>query len=426
MNEEYNYIMSICETDFQFVIKEMVNLSSEGSIMPAPEWNMAHNMPSGRELQKTIQLALLDKTLRQLYQTNEAIEGTIYRFIDRYLINQSFKGDLKYSPREVRKIYTRWSKEVFSDQLEIVVMASVLNIEVNRVVNIGDFELIPIIKSGKVLDLEKNILKLLGFRGVKDIRPVNEYSQYHHSYFFGGNALRIKGSFPKRSDFYQYPSLPENGSQELQKKISDFVTILRLFKEGDFVLGSYHYSTVSPFTPGEMQIGERKYNNGLQYPLVDKNEIMRLRKFTHKFLPVVEKLDQLPLPIQIGVEYLNSSYEKVKMHEKFIDLMIALDSLIGVEAEASFRLAIRAACFLTKSKDARKDIHRKIKEATTLRGKLIHGNEHPNRINQGEIEQNRRNIENTVRTLIVQLLNMHTMGLIDKNYKQEFDINFVL
>lgn len=410
---------------FFSVLKQEVELISQKKLPFTPAWNISEEINSS-EFLELINRLFSDQQLKDIYETEENIKAAFLRAVDRYLINVSFSGKLKFDKRLAKKIYLKWKTEVFDSKVEIVVLASVLNFEVNKPLKFGNVEFFPVLKNGPIIELEKNIYKLLGFRGVRDIKRMDELASFKIAYFLGGNAIRVKAKFPKRKEFYKYPSFPEPGHKDLIQNIRNFSILLRIFKSGDFLVGSYHTVVSSHFTPGEVRSGEIKYSNGYQYPLVDKSEIIRFRYFVKKYLPSIESLDTLPTGLQIGLEYLNSSYEKIKVHEKFIDIMIALDALLGTQAETSYRLSLRASCFLSSKKTERKEIYKHIKDALKLRGKIVHGDIHPNQINQTDIEQNKLYIENIVRRLLVKLLSLHVEGELTNDYKKDFDEKFVL
>lgn len=405
-------------------LQEEINSIKKKNLPVYAAWNISDELtcPSFNRL---VKLLLSDPDLVKIYSSEDNIKASILRAFDRYLINISFQGELKYRKRMANRVFKRWVDEIRNPNIEIVILASLLNLEVNRPIKIGDIELVPIPKSGKVLDMERKIYELLGYRGVREIRRTDELAQFHITYFLGGNALRVKGSYKKRPDFYKYPSFPEPGYDELQRKVRDFVFLLRLFKYGDFIVGSYHSTVSSPFTPGEFHSGETKYTSGYQYPLVDRNEIRRLKSFSRKILPLLQNMGSLPLSVQIGIEYLNSSYEKREIHEKFIDIMISLDALAGTEAETSFRIALRTACFLTTNRRKRPEIYQKLREALKLRGKLIHGNVHP-KVKTSEIEQSKLYVEDIVRELIVKLLVLNKKGQLKSDYKSIFEEEYIL
>lgn len=388
-----------------------------------PAWNVSEEL-SSQSFITLVKTLGSDKKLLEIYGSEDNIKAALLRAFDRYLINISFTGKIQFQKRLANKVFKKWYIELYNPEIENIVLASLLNFEVNKPLTMGDIEFLPVIKTGKAVELERNLYKLLGY-DVKEIRRVDEFSQYKIVYFLGGNALRIRGSFKKRQEFYKYPSFPEPGHTELESKIKRFAIVLRLFKAGDFVIGSYHSAISSPFTPGMVQSGERRYTGGYQYPLVDRNEIRRFRLFATKTFPIIQGLDQLPLPIQIAVEYFNSSYEKMAIHEKFIDLMISLDALLGTQVETTYRICLRAACMLTRNKNEREDMYKKLRKALEIRGNLVHGDIHPNRINRTELEENKAYIEGIIRSLIIKLLDRHRRGTLGSNYRDVLEAEYI-
>lgn len=410
---------------FDICLKQEIELISNRGIPFVAGWNVSETLNTA-EFNRLINRLISTPHIKAMYVNEENIKSSVLRAFDRYLINISFTDSIKYDRKLANRVFKCWEEELADPKIKTVILASMLNFEVNRPVKFGDVELLPITKNGKVIELENNLYKLLGFKGIRDIKRNNEFASYRITYFLGGNAIRVKGKFPKREEFYRSIMLPEIGYQELLQKITNFVTLLRLFKSGDFKVGSYHYAISSPFTPGEVHFGETKYSNGYQYPLVDKKEIVKLRYFVKKFLPVIEKLESLPPGLQIGIEYLRSSYEKIQNHEKFIDLMIALDALLGTNGETSYRVSLRAAWLLGKDKVERQEIYKNVRLALKLRGKLVHGDIHPNQEDKNKVEENKLFIENMVRRVIIQLISLHIEGKLDNKYKEYFEEVFVL
>lgn len=277
-----------------------------------PAWNVSEELD-------TSEFKKLEETLSQakLLGLKGKPKNAILKAFDRYLINCHFLGEIKYNQRLAARVFKRWWQELSDSTIESLLLCPFLNLEVNKKVKIGQFELYPVEKTGNTKDLEKKIYELLGFK-IRDFIRIREMEPYRLFYFLGGSAIRIKKRTPKREDFFDILNFPEPGTYELREEMEKFSILLHLFKQGDFEIGSYHYSTVSAFTAGDIRMGEKRYTSGYQYPLVNKSEISRVRKFYNKYYPLISKIDELPTPLQIGVEYFGSSYTKLNLHERLL------------------------------------------------------------------------------------------------------------
>lgn len=106
------------------------------------------------------------------------------------------------------------------------------------------------------------------------------------------------------------------------------------------------------------------------YELLE-TEVDTLREFWQDFQDKRQKgkLNDL----KIALRRFNSSYGE-GLEDRLLDQMIALESLyLGDAKELSYKLALRAAFLLARGKKQRNQIFKRLKEAYTARGKIVHG-----------------------------------------------------
>ena len=342
-----------------------------------PAWHLSENFVEGPKGESLLNILYSRNRLKRLYKTKERIEKVISRAFNVYINILFGKKKEGYQHGLAIKIFNDWIKEINSPHSSAVILAPVICLNINRKIKFGRIELFPIEKSGRIVELENQIHKLLEYPEEGKFAALVGFPQSYFPFFMYSSALRIKYIFDKPDTFFDYASSPPPGYEKARKKVDNFITLLRLFKEGELRIENYFSSLSSLFVPSLTS-----YTGGLghyaigKYSLIDEKEIKRFRIFFKKLFPILLKIDKLPNSMQIGIEYFNFSFQKTRTHEKFIDLMISLDALLGVKQEARYRVSLRTACFLEKDKEKRNEIINKVMKILSLRGSLVHGDIH--------------------------------------------------
>lgn len=395
-------------------------------LLNVPAWAVSENFIEGPEGKKLLRILRNDRKLLEIYSNENNIKALLNKAFNRYLINLTLSEKTGFRLRLAKNLFKQWHKEIYSKEFDYIVLSPLLNFEVNKKIKIGDFELYPIKKSGKFLELEGQVYKMLGYDKIKKLKYFGDFPQYYYSFFSRGSAVRLKRRVKKPEDFYSVgrPHYPEY--EEFKRDIDDFLCILRLFKEGDTRIENYFTSTTSIFQPDFVSYsGGIIYYGGYQYALVDNGEIKRLQHFYNRISERFKKNSSISNQLKIAIEYFNSSFNKLKTHEKLIDLLIALDALVGTAHETTYRTAIRTASLIAKNKDKRVSIYNYILDYLTLRGQLIHGKISPNDSKYTlKIEEAKKFIENQVRLIILQFLNKDK--ILSKKYIDKLEENVVL
>lgn len=391
-----------------------------------PAWHVSENFVEGPKGEYLLDMLYSRRALKRLYKTKERIGKIISRAFNAY-INMLFEKKKEGYQRGLAvKIFNEWIEEVSSPRSSALILVPVIHLKINRKIKIGEIELFPVKQSGRFIELESQIHQLLEYPKKRRFVTMTSLTQSYLPFFRNASALRIKYVFNKPDTFFDYTSFPPPGYEKAREKIDNFVTLLRLFKEKDLRIENYFSSLSSLFVPSVISYsgGLRQYA-GSKYLLTDEREIRRFRVFLKKLLPILQELDRLPGSVQIGIEYFNSSFQKTKTHERFIDLMISLDALLGVGGEARYRVSLRTACLLEKDKEKRIEMVGKVKEIMSLRGRLVHGNIHPTS-KRAKIESSKLYLEGVVRKIIVKLLNLHLKTMLTDDYKDKVEFDYIL
>ena len=112
------------------------------------------------------------------------------------------------------------------------------------------------------------------------------------------------------------------------------------------------------------------------------------------------------MPLYIATTRFSSSYDKRTLADRLIDLMIALEALLGSQTETTYKIALRFACLLHAPGEARKNAFRSIKIIYGERSKIVHGD----RLEPEYTETQVDNFEGAVRRLIGKFLELIIQG----------------
>lgn len=410
----------------EYVKEEIIIWDKRKPPFSTPAWHVSKNFVEGPKGISLLNLLYKKKELKRLYKTEERISKIISRAFNVYINILLEKKKEGYKQGIATKVFNDWIKEINSPRSSGVILIPVICLNINREINFGEIDLFPIKKSGNIIELESQIYNLLEYPKKRKSVTLAAFSQSYFPFFMYASALRIRYVFNKPDTFFDYSSFPPPGHEKAKQKIDSFITLLRLFKGSDLRVENYFSSLSSLFVPSFVSYsGNLSQRAGKEYPLVDEKEIRRLRIFFKKLFATIQKLNKLPSSIQIGIEYFNSSFQKMQTHEKFIDLMIALDALFGVKYETTYRVSLRVACFLEKDKTKRIQIKDEVEKILKLRGGLFHGDVHPSS-RRTEIENSKIYTEDIVRRAIVGLLTQYLKGKVTNDYKNTMEVDYIL
>ena len=161
---------------------------------------------------------------------------------------------------------------------------------------------------------------------------------------------------------------------EAEEKIKKAIAVFRLFKKE--IIG--YNLMVQPLSEDQKYgytvrflFYNKLWPNGKNPEIytLEKGEIQTFISFFNNFYKILlSKFD-------LAIEYFNKSYNEPYPRDSFLDLMIVLENLYlkNISQELSYRLSMRIAHILGNNKEERIHIYHLIKEAYSLRSKIVHG-----------------------------------------------------
>ena len=180
-------------------------------------------------------------------------------------------------------------------------------------------------------------------------------------------ALVIEKDIPRINSFLG----DKNKSMTRNHRI---LTALRLFKDQEFEFVNSYRSWNTFYMAGAKYMGRGDtyaLPHGEKYQL-SEDEIKSFRRFYKRFMRYLPLEDTLPPRIHMSIRYFESSSPK-PLHERFMDLSIALDALFGIQWDSTYRLPIRVAIFLRGHDKETPIFLAKVKKLWGLRNNLAHG-----------------------------------------------------
>lgn len=159
--------------------------------------------------------------------------------------------------------------------------------------------------------------------------------------------------------------------------IRDLLTALRLFRAGSVQLGPqiqshwlrnwFKRNTIW----GDIFYLEPRSISGMDESVLNTNEALDFKRFWHRF-----RRTRPTKALRIAVLRFDLAYRNEDPEERLIDYMIALEALYtGDIQELAYKLALRAAFFLGKTKEDRNNIFYFLKKAYAVRSQIVHGQE---------------------------------------------------
>ncbi|MES5921901.1 HEPN domain-containing protein [Bacillus cereus group sp. RP37] len=153
-----------------------------------------------------------------------------------------------------------------------------------------------------------------------------------------------------------------------------------------------------------------KHINKVHNKLRKKNVIIKSPQLLTDYF---NKLIQLPTK-SIALDRLASAHNKIDLGDKFIDLIISLESMYpSVRGELLFRISLYTAGLL----DGSPDTYKKVKNLYGIRSNLVHGNSN---LPQEKLAKELEGLDRIVRQIIVKSLDYSIQGV--KLEKMEEDI----
>lgn len=229
----------------------------------------------------------------------------------------------------------------------------------------------------------------------------NEYEQLYLDDIFGSRpdlGMGIGHRFVI-STTYEGDNDKEN-ENDIYNKILSIITILRLFNQGNLLYGTIRklpLSWVSMYSPiiGDSRFPQRR---GKLYYL-NNEEIDPLLSFIKEYDSSPEKTH-----LDIAISRLNFTYDRTRNEDKIIDLIVGFESLFieGKERPNDRGSYVGTACsmLIGNNHKERKKIKTLLKDAFTIRNKIVHGSKYK----KDELNQIIPNLEELLRGVIRKLL----------------------
>ncbi len=141
---------------------------------------------------------------------------------------------------------------------------------------------------------------------------------------------------------------------------------LRLLKTGT-ILGSGTVSYCKLITGTISSIEKREYNHFFSTISLSKKEITELVEFW-------KRTGNLRKDLHIALRRFGDAITRENPDDKMIDLMISAEALFLPESdELTYKLAMRTAYMLERTKQKRREVYNLMKDAYKVRSKIVHG-----------------------------------------------------
>ncbi len=176
-------------------------------------------------------------------------------------------------------------------------------------------------------------------------------------------------------------AIPRQYIPEGRELIERVITVLRLFKQQ---ITGYNFIT-QPYSDEPYSLSAaflRHYEHWINTDIEEyarkysilKDDLSTLRElYCNLDISAFKK-------VEIAIHYFNKSYiEPYTPRDSFLDLMFALENLFlkGEQLELGYKLRMRMACVLEQEYEKRLEVFNDIRNAYSIRGKIVHGEKAP-------------------------------------------------
>lgn len=192
---------------------------------------------------------------------------------------------------------------------------------------------------------------------------------------FGGVTCVVKRTYHMRPDGGLWWVITVGANTHLL--MHELLFALRLFSGGNVQLGptiqSYWLKKWGyPNTSwGHIYHLEPLWVSGMDESILSATQASDFKRLWHRF-----RRTQPSKALRIAVTRFNIAYENEYPGDRLIDYMIALEALYtGDIQELAYKLALRAAFFLGKTKEEKSSVFHLLKKAYTVRSQIVHGQE---------------------------------------------------
>jgi len=147
------------------------------------------------------------------------------------------------------------------------------------------------------------------------------------------------------------------------------ITSLRLMKTGYIgEMDAAYYTSIN--NPSYAQT----WRNWGETTIANYGEPYSLKEEDAERLRQIWKLiENISPTIRTALLYYNFSYSKPELYYKIVDLVIALESIFGIEHESKHRMSLYTSALIGKNSPDKKRIFDTMKNAYEARSKVVHG-----------------------------------------------------
>jgi hypothetical protein len=196
----------------------------------------------------------------------------------------------------------------------------------------------------------------------------------------GEHVLIVREELAKRPD-----NLVLGNTATGISKAYRMLLALQLAKEGDIHIGGGGVLTGRMLTTrsvgqgftllgGASMVGQTTRFPGLAYQL-DESEVSSVRAIYEQLIALEGIPGKSPYNLGLALRSFSTSYERfpTQADSRIVDLVTAVEALVGTEVEISFRLSYRAAGILAGDDDARVTIYQDLRGFYDTRSRVVHG-----------------------------------------------------
>ena len=196
----------------------------------------------------------------------------------------------------------------------------------------------------------------------------------------GEHVLIVREELAKRPD-----NLVLGNTATGISKAYRMLLALQLAKEGDIHIGGGGVLTGRMLTTrsvgqgftllgGASMVGQTTRFPGLAYQL-DESEVSSVRDIYEQLIALEGIPGKSPYNLGLALRSFSTSYERfpTQADSRIVDLVTAVEALVGTEVEISFRLSYRAAGILAGDDDARVTIYQDLRGFYDTRSRVVHG-----------------------------------------------------
>jgi Apea-like HEPN len=306
------------------------------------------------------------------HQTFTDVTSYLFHILSKLLV--SFLRTNKFDEELYNKLYHDLEFLFYNDVIPVIDIIPLDKFESNvDVIDIDEDLCIRKIRQQEVERLIKEAENLsVAVSDIRDMKYVVEYKRNIKKICI--EKANIKNLFLE----YRLEDLIGNILSITDILIVNLITIMRLFKKGavgyNFILSTPLLDTAigndstSYFTPSRLAYGE-KY-------ILTKDEITYFQKLW-KSIKDINFFSSKNKNQYLAVERFNSSYERARPEDKFLDFAISLEALLSKVGEgtdsATHKFAIRFSRLVNDDYDIRRCLYREIRKLYEKRSNIAHG-----------------------------------------------------